>query len=281
MQKIKLWMDKVDGLSLRERLLIFAACVALVFAIINLFVLQPMEAAQKKLLAQVKQDHLQITATVDEISAKLQANRNDPDALARQRMQQVQAQIEKIQLHLHDQQKALVAADKMPALLQSILPHHQSVQLRSLKTLPAVVLGNTSVSAPPSSSAATTGLTDENALKSRLLATATPKPAVASTVTDALAPAASGLSGRAAPTTSTVSGKVEKQANLVPQIYRHEVVLELVGNYLDLLAYVQELEKKPWQLYWGQASLKVEQHPQAVLSLHVYTLSLDQKWLDL
>lgn len=277
MQKIKLWMEKVDGLSLRERLLIFAACVGVVFTLINLLVLQPMSATQKKLLAQVKQDHLQITATVDEISAKLQANRNDPDALAKQRLQQVQAQIEKIQLHLHDQQKALVAADKIAALLQSILPHHQSVQLRSLKTLPVVVLGHTSQPAPQASSEA--GLKDENALKSRVLATPTPQPpaaTLASTVTQALTPAASAPSVGITP-----ADKIEKQSALVPQIYRHEVVLELVGNYLDLLAYVQELEKKPWQLYWGQASLTVEQHPQAVLSLHVYTLSLDQKWLDL
>jgi MSHA biogenesis protein MshJ len=64
------------------------------------------------------------------------------------------------------------------------------------------------------------------------------------------------------------------------QIYRHGVEITVTGNYLDLLAYLQDLEKLPSQLYWGRAELDASAgRPQVSLKLSVYTLSLDLAWL--
>lgn len=65
------------------------------------------------------------------------------------------------------------------------------------------------------------------------------------------------------------------------QIFRHGVKITVRGSYLDLLSYASALEKLPTRMYWGEASLSVEHHPEAVLTLTVYTLSLDQKWLTI
>lgn len=62
-------------------------------------------------------------------------------------------------------------------------------------------------------------------------------------------------------------------------IYRHGVELTVSGAYLDLLAYLRDLEKLPSQMYWGKLELKVEKHPQVMLKLSVYTLSLDPAWM--
>ncbi len=50
-------------------------------------------------------------------------------------------------------------------------------------------------------------------------------------------------------------------------IYRHGVEITVTGNYLDLLAYLRELEKLPNQMYWGRLELSVPAHPQTTLSL--------------
>ena len=63
------------------------------------------------------------------------------------------------------------------------------------------------------------------------------------------------------------------------QIYRHGVELTVTGAYLDLLAYLKDLEKLPSQMYWGRLDLKVDKSPQVTLKLSVYTLSLDPTWL--
>ena len=51
------------------------------------------------------------------------------------------------------------------------------------------------------------------------------------------------------------------------------------GTYLDLLAYLKDLEKLPSQMYWGKLDLNVAAHPQVTMKLSVYTLSLDLAWL--
>lgn len=63
------------------------------------------------------------------------------------------------------------------------------------------------------------------------------------------------------------------------QIYRHGVELTVAGTYLDLLAYLRDLEKLPSQMYWGRLDLNVAAYPQVTLKLSVYTLSLDLAWM--
>lgn len=70
-------------------------------------------------------------------------------------------------------------------------------------------------------------------------------------------------------------------ASAQKQIFKHGVEIAVRGNYLDLLAYVTELEKLPWQMFWGKADLRVEQYPAATLTLTVYTLSLDKAWMTI
>jgi len=65
------------------------------------------------------------------------------------------------------------------------------------------------------------------------------------------------------------------------QIFRHGVQITVRGSYLDLLGYAGALEKLPTQMFWGDASLSVDRYPDAVLTLTVYTLSLDQTWLTI
>lgn len=55
--------------------------------------------------------------------------------------------------------------------------------------------------------------------------------------------------------------------------YRHGMRIELRGEYLDVLAYLRELEELPWKVFWGQISLQTEQYPVSRVVLHIYTLS--------
>jgi MSHA biogenesis protein MshJ len=62
-------------------------------------------------------------------------------------------------------------------------------------------------------------------------------------------------------------------------IYRHGVEITVTGSYLDLLAYLKDLEKLPNQVYWGKLDLSVATYPNVTLKLSVHTLSLDPAWL--
>ena len=64
-------------------------------------------------------------------------------------------------------------------------------------------------------------------------------------------------------------------------VYRHGVEIRLAGNYLDLLGYLADLEAVPERLLWEGVNLTVDAYPRSVLTLRVYTLSLDKAWLVL
>jgi len=64
-------------------------------------------------------------------------------------------------------------------------------------------------------------------------------------------------------------------------LYRHGVEIVLQGSYLDMVSYMDALEQLPVQLFWGKARLDAQQYPNSRLTLTLYTLSLDQKWMKL
>jgi len=64
-------------------------------------------------------------------------------------------------------------------------------------------------------------------------------------------------------------------------LFRHGVELTVRGSYLDMVDYMSALEALPTQLFWGKAQLEVEEYPSVRLTLTLYTLSLDEKWMKL
>ena len=71
----------------------------------------------------------------------------------------------------------------------------------------------------------------------------------------------------------------DSRVNSSAGLYKHGVEIKLEGSYQELAAYLERLEKSGQKLLWSSVSLSAEKHPQLVLSLTVYTLSLDRAWL--
>lgn len=65
------------------------------------------------------------------------------------------------------------------------------------------------------------------------------------------------------------------------QVFKHGVKITVSGNYAALLQYLTQLENLPAKMFWGMAAMKVEKYPDAVLTLTLYTLSLDKTWLQI
>ena len=62
-------------------------------------------------------------------------------------------------------------------------------------------------------------------------------------------------------------------------LYKHGVEIRLEGSYAELADYLARLEKSPQKLLWSNLVLAADKHPKLVLTLTVYTLSLDRTWL--
>lgn len=70
-----------------------------------------------------------------------------------------------------------------------------------------------------------------------------------------------------------------QQPDAQQQIFKHGIQITVRGGYLDMLRYLDALEKMPAQMFWGEVSFSVEKYPDAVLTLTLYTLSLGKTWL--
>jgi MSHA biogenesis protein MshJ len=89
-----------------------------------------------------------------------------------------------------------------------------------------------------------------------------------------------------APTTAPITAPAAQPAQppvvKAPDLlYRHGVELTVRGSYLDMVDYMHALEALPTQLFWGKAQLDAEEYPNVRLTLTLYTLSLDPKWMKL
>lgn len=68
-------------------------------------------------------------------------------------------------------------------------------------------------------------------------------------------------------------------ADASPGLFKHGVEIKLEGGYQELAAYLVRLEKSSSKFLWSSVLLSADKHPRLVLTLTVYTLSLDRTWL--
>lgn len=203
---------RIDAMSLRERIAIFVAAVAVLLFAMNSLVLEPLYGRNKALASQIRQQAMQVDANNMEIAARIAAAQANPDQPMQNQLAELNKQAAAMTESLRAMQKGLVAPEKISGLLQQLVRSNGKLKLMSLRTLPPAGLG-----------------ADE---KRELL-------------------------------------------------YRHGVELVLQGGYLDMLDYMEALEAAPSQVFWGKAELDAHNYPTATLTLTLYTLSLDDKWMTL
>lgn len=87
-----------------------------------------------------------------------------------------------------------------------------------------------------------------------------------------------------APGAGPAAGKGAKNGKAAPRdpertVYQHSVELTLQGGFGDLHNFLAQLEKLPWQMFWGRLVVNAEEHPRLRVTLTVQTLSLSKAWL--
>ena len=240
---------RIDALTLRERILVFAASAAAIVFLMHFFALGPQLRRQDALNAQISQQNNNIEGIDNEIRARVEAAQQDPDAPARARLAAVRKEIEDLSIQLRAMQNGLVAPERMAPLLDAILRANGRLTLVSVRTLPA-----------------------ESVLEAGRRV-AGPAPGTAAALRDTALGAAPAAAPAAAPQ-NTTPGPAEL-------LYRHGVEITVRGGYLDMIDYMAALESLPTQLFWGRAQLEAETWPASRLTLTLYTLSLDRKWMKL
>ena len=66
----------------------------------------------------------------------------------------------------------------------------------------------------------------------------------------------------------------------IPTAWEHGLRLEFSGSYLDTMKYLKSLEELNWKFYWDSVELEVDEYPNVNTAIKVYTLSLEEEWID-
>jgi len=127
---------KIDGMSVRERVLIFAAAAFVVVSLINALFLDPLLQRQQKLSSQVVQQQEKMKEVQAQLAALVQAKQADAVSPQRERIHQLQKQIADSDAYLKDRRDKLVPPERMAALLEQVLNRNGHLQLVALNTLP-------------------------------------------------------------------------------------------------------------------------------------------------
>jgi len=232
---------RVEALQPRERIMAFGAAVVVLVFLANTLVFAPLSRKEATLRSTLQQQRIAVDGIAADIEGKARAYGNDPNEVLRKRLGELRAETARTSDELRTMQKGLVPPERIAPLLETILRANGRLKLVSLKTLPATTLADGSTPAPAPG------------------APATPAPAPASGAPLAPPP-------------------IVKSPDL---LYRHGVELTVRGSYLDMVDYMHALETLPTQLFWGKAQLDAEEYPNVRLTLTLYTLSLDPKWMKL
>lgn len=260
---------RIDALSQRERLMVFAGVLAVIAYVGQNAVLAPMQSKEAKLKEQITQRRAGVVDANAAIEHQIAEAQVDPDLALRNRLTALRRDTSELDQKLRAMQGGLVAPERMGPLLEAMLRANGRLKLVSMRTLPVTPLNDMGKAAddqgPPATSTA---------------AAANPPSAVAGLLAQAQPPSPT-TSAPAAATPAGPAAAAQPAAPAPDLLFRHGIEITMRGSYLDMVDAMGALENLPAQLLWGKAQLDVEQYPTARLTLTLYTLSLDPKWMKL
>lgn len=231
-------------LARRERALLVSAAVVVVVGFGYLSLIDPAVKHRNQLMRQIDQQQTDVDALKREIQTL--RLRLDPNAALRAQAESLRQQLRGAEDEFDHLQQALVPPQEMGQLLEGLLVNHRGLQLVRLRSLPAVSLTELQQPGP-----------DKGAAAPDRPASGVP---------------AGGTAAGGMPAAGSAGPRDE------PWLYRHGVEITVRGNYADMLVYLVALEALPRRLYWGELKIAAQAYPATVMTVTVYTVSLEKSW---
>jgi len=236
---------RYGALARRERALVMGAALVLILGLGSLLLIEPALKQHSLLQRQIDRQRADLQALQPQVAA-LQLRQRDPDAATRVQLEALRRQLSLADGEFDQLQRALVSPQEMGRVLEGLLQSHRGLRLIGLRSAPV------------------TSVTElMNPVKD-----AVPPP---------IAPAPSPLMPLAA-TLAVPAGQAPTAEPRDAWLYRHGVEITVQGGYADMLAYLNTLEQLPRRMYWGELKIDAQRWPANVMTVTVYTISLEKTW---
>ena len=130
--RLQPWLERIDNLELRERILLLAAAVAVMFLLIDTLILQPTLKAQQVARQQIVDLEVKLNSLRQ--SAQLLNYKSDSDLATsrRQSRDQLAAELAELDSRIISQLGALVEPAQAARVLEQLLSSHTGLKLTTL-----------------------------------------------------------------------------------------------------------------------------------------------------
>ena len=211
---------RFDALKPRERVMVFAAGVAIIAGLGFVLAIDGALAKHKVLAANAEKHRTELIQLQKQNAELALLLTQDPDAQGRKQVDDLRQQLGGVDTELRGVQQGLVPPNRMVKVLEDMLNRDSHVRLVKLRTLPVAALVEP-------------------------------------------------MDG----------GAVKSAAASKNVVYKHGIELTVEGSYLDLLEYQSRLEQLRWRMFFARTSVNSVDYPKVLMTITLYTLSLDEAWL--
>ncbi|MBF0152927.1 MAG: hypothetical protein HQL64_04210 [Magnetococcales bacterium] len=253
---------RIDALSRREKWMTLGLLVLLPWVVANNFILRPLLMERSKI---TKETAVLSKSMIDltEQRQRLQNHRMDAKKEEEVRLGEYRKNLALLESDAAKAMGKLVTPQEMTLALGALLRSASGITLTDLTTLPTqsiVINAKKDTAADP---------TQTSVAKVTL-------PTDAKQGKETSKPQKTNQSASSSQTnTKPGEGKSREEPPLV--IWRHTLQLTFAGDYLSTMNLLQSLRGMPWTLYWDTLDIAVKEHPQAQVTLIVFTLSLQEE----
>ncbi|NOX76997.1 MAG: hypothetical protein GXP17_10380 [Gammaproteobacteria bacterium] len=238
------WGERFEAFSLRERALISAGLLVVMFLLWDSLLMNPEHVRQTRMVGAMHELNAGMADVNGQIETLLIATQDSEAPHLQTRIQAIETLLSDLERQKKSLTVEFVPPERMATLLRDMLGGEHDLTLISLRSLGAEPLFKEKD-------------TEEK---------------TGANTPDAVAP----------PLTTSLADVTERQTereHLKPGIFKHGVRVEFEGNFLATLRYLQALENMPWRFYWDSVDYQVLEYPVARVAITVHTLSLDRGWI--
>lgn len=132
---LKRYADRVDGATLRERALLFAAAALILVFVANAVLIKPLRDKERRLGADIAQRERELRTVQSEMQRMVRTREADPDARNRKRAAELRAELAELDARIAGEQKRFTSPQRMRAVLEEMLERDKRLRLVDLKTL--------------------------------------------------------------------------------------------------------------------------------------------------
>lgn len=135
--RFKVWADRVDAMSVRERGLVFFAVIVVLYLIAQNVVFGPLRAEQGRFENEIKAKREQVRNVDNQISALVAGVPIDADARNRAKLAALTRQLQELDAHMDRMTVGMVSPQEMAKLIEQMLSRNKKLALVKLEALAA------------------------------------------------------------------------------------------------------------------------------------------------